>query len=239
MTKIWTVTARGEAVRNIDSNAVALGISEEVDWMYEAPVLIFEAFVKNGFAVPYQGLEPCFEVLESLPDLERNEHRWTVRVAGIHPGYVRVLDNMYRAPGTTEVEIREQDGEILDPHVAYPEMPSIQGFDYQPPDPNGRMRNCHVFLTFAEALSDFDTICSQLETWVCVVWSSGFTPEGMHPGDAGTLPDGVYPFDPNTVAIDYSEIFKVDEACFASLIAYANLLNCKGKTVVELRIENE
>ena len=97
----------------------------------------------------------------------------------------------------------------------------------------------HVEFSFVQPLATElrEKVCAQLQVWIDVVWRSGFAPQGERPGDCGAIPTVAYPYDSHTVAIDFEQIFRVDEACFSSLVAYANRLASDGTPLSTLRIE--
>lgn len=246
MSETWTISASGTAIRFIFANAQALG-EHDPDREWPDPIDMFAEFVKNGFAVPFGEQAAEFEVLSREPLLDRNEQHWTVRVRGLHPGYAHVLENLLRAPGSESFTITATSKESpeprrLDTRVDYPPVPPIEDFtwDYQPPDDEGIVHERRAALEFLSPLQDevSEAICAALDSWITIVWRSGFAPDDMSPSECGTMPTAAYPFDPTTIAVDFEGIFLVDEACFASLAAYANQLVKTRHALKAVQIES-
>jgi hypothetical protein len=242
---LWKATAQGKTIRHLEANARALGESNP-DFEWPDPIELLAMFVAHGFAVPLDGMTPRLEVVEIKPELAASRQHWHMKVDALHPGYARVLDNLLRAPGTDDVSFWESDLQRMEERrveaaVTYPPTPRDRHFElsYCPPDPNVMQRDRHVEFSFVQPLATElrEKVCAQLQVWIDVVWRSGFAPQGERPGDCGAIPTVAYPYDSHTVAIDFEQIFRVDEACFSSLVAYANRLASDGTPLSTLRIE--
>lgn len=244
MPVIWTITAQGEALRTLEDHAAALGVRDpDLEW--PDPVALFAQFVDLGFAVPQGGPVPRFELIDTRAEPAADRHRWTARVDGLHSGYARVIENLLRAPGTGEVSIDTAyepggEGHRVDTRSSYPPPPSERRFelDYRRPDPSVMQRDRHVALNFHSPMTAAlrETVCADLQVWIEAVWRSGFAPQGEHPSQCGAIPTVAYAYDAHAVAIDFEQVFRVDEACFASLLAYANRLVDGGQGVASLLI---
>lgn len=232
----WTIKAEGEAVRYLTANTTAETRDPDLEW--PDPVDMFSAFVKAGFCVPVvDNARAVFDVEHIDADVKALRQSWRVRVEHLHPAYARVLSNLLRAAGL-DVVVETDDpsgaGRVrLDTGVAYPELaPEQMAFErrYAPPSETAMVRERTLNLVFRDELvpAQIQDVCKSLGSWVEVVWRSGFAPDGAHPSSAGTLPVTPKCIDARTVAVEFQQIFIVDDRCFASAYAYARRLDESG-----------
>ena len=241
---VWTIAARGRAIRDIDENAATLGETDS-DMQWPDPMALFAQFVADGFAVPLESGRAVLFRPERMPaDFARDEQVWTVQVDGLHPGYARVVANLLRAPGLDVAIVASSDGGdgvALATDMPYPPGPALRRVDYEyvPPDPYTMPGGRRLELSFRRPLTPDASarLGERLQSWIDVVWRSGFALQGEAPGDCGAIPAWPYPHDPNTQAVDFEQVFLVDEACFASVLAFAERLLDERIDIAAVRVE--
>lgn len=232
----WQVFAQGVALRHLKANATPETRDPDLEW--PDPVRQFADFVRAGFCVRVNDADAVFELEQVHADVQALRQIWRAQVAHLHPAYARVLVNLLRAPGlqaVIEADLPSHAAPLrLDTGVPYPQCDPGQTapfeYRYTPPSATTMVRERQLQLVFRNPLTPAQAgaVCTALESWVDVVWRSGFAPDDTHPGNAGTLPVAPYRFDPQTVAVDFEQIFRVDERCFDSVLAYAQRLVAAG-----------
>lgn len=235
------ITAMGENVRYLEPNADALGI-DDPERVTPDPVELWTQLIGRGFAdrseLAYE--RPGIAVVSRQFDSQREEQYWCLEAARLDPGLLRILGNLLRSAGIDDFEIRvlkQQDaiaayspGEtegLSYPHIA---PPAAVSWEYTPPDEDGMVRNRTLHVELSEPFDPalMTHLREDLDLWIEVTCRSGFCPPGEEPAKSGALPTFAYALDPQTMAVDFEELFVVDEACFESIASYLHRLLAQG-----------
>jgi hypothetical protein len=224
------IEARGEAVRYFEPNATALGLEDPDDLVGPDPVLLWLRMAAAGFADhPVDGA-PRLALLSSKFDQQQHLQRWLIDAENMDRGQFRIVRNLLVASGVAEVAMYlEGSPQPLPLHeLAFPSCPTPLGVagDYTPPDEDDivRHRSLHIELAVAHDAALARRLCDDLDVWIEVVCRSGWCPEDEEPANAGAMPCAAYALDSHTVAVEFDGFFRVDEACFDAISAYAHRL---------------
>jgi hypothetical protein len=223
------IEARGEAVRYFEPNATALNLDDPDDLVGPDPVLLWLRMASAGFADhPVDGA-PRLAVLSCEFDQQQLQ-RWLIDVENMDRGQLRIVRNLLVASGVAEVAIYLEGSTQPLPlqELAFPSCPTPPGVacNYTPPDESDvvRHRSLHIELAGAHEAALARRLCDDLDVWIEVVCRSGWCPEEEEPADAGAMPCAAYALDSHTLAVEFDGFFRVDEACFDAISAYAHRL---------------
>jgi hypothetical protein len=236
------IEARGEALHYLEPNATALRIDDPDDRVGPDPVLLWLRMATAGFADdPVEGA-PRLALLGSDFDHRQHLQRWLIDAENLDRGQLRVVRNLLIASGVAEVAMYlEGSQQPLPLHeLGFPASATPPGvaWDYTPPDEDDivRHRLLHIELACAHDVALARRLCDDLDTWIEVVCRSGWCPDDAEPAEAGAMPCAAYALDSHTLAVEFDGFFRVDEACFDAIAAYAHRLHAMDIQVAAITV---
>jgi hypothetical protein len=226
------IIATGGLLADIEENA-AHADNPPLD-TYPDLVRFFSSFINEGFAVSSgnQYARPSFKIDSAEFDAETVTQRWVASVNFLDSGYLLVLDNLLRTLGLASLQIvmhhvgasANERSAINARLFEYPKLRTKPSFeiDYVAPPSDVSLQSRKVQIEFRHHLSGEEAAryCESLNCWSELVGRSGFCPKDVNPQEAGAMPSFAYQYDPQTIELGFEEYFVIDEACFASVIAY-------------------
>jgi|GEM_PF-3962824 len=224
---IW-ITVKGEDVLQFESNRQEKPASYEI--ALPDPVQAFVIAAQHGmFAHPLT--EPWTskaELVRKEVKLAERQQTWLVRLRNIDTGALLVLANMLQARVLDSVEIKSasSDEEGLSvPHftsisaLAFPRIVQQRSFivDYEMPDRTSRER--YLQITFKREADEFaDEVYSALENWAKLLMLGGYPGPDMRPYQSAAVAEPAFLLDPNTIQLEFPDLFLCDEECFAAIV---------------------
>jgi hypothetical protein len=236
------IEACGEALRYFEPNAKALGIDDPDDLVGPDPVLLWLRMASAGFADDHVNGPPRVALLSSEFGHEQHLQRWFIEAENLDRGQLRIVRNLIKARGVPEVAMVLEGSTQPLPldGLDFPACPPPPGVtcDYTPPaeDDIIRHRSLRIELAAAHDAALARRLCADLDVWIEVVCRSGWCPDDGEPADAGAMPCAAYALDSHTLAVDFDGYFRVDEACFDAVSAYAHRLSAMDVQVASISI---
>lgn len=236
------IEAHGEAVRYFEPNAKALGIDDPDDQVGPDPVLLWLRMAAAGFADHHVNGPPRVALLSSEFDHEQQLQRWFIEAENLDRGQLRIVRNLINARGVPAVSMVLEGSTQPLPldELDFPACPAPAGVacDYTPPDEDDivRHRSLRIELAAAHDAALARRLCADLDVWIEVVCRSGWCPDDAEPADAGAMPCAAHALDSHTLAVDFDGYFRVDEACFDAISAYAHRLSAMDIQVASIAV---
>ncbi len=210
------------------------------------PVMTLVAAAERGaFAHPLT--EPWtskIELLGKKVGLAEQKQFWMLRLRKIDMGAILVLANMLQARVLDRVTIRTVSPEGAEPGLprltsiaalTFPQIVPRQPFtvDYAP-ERLSRERSVEIVFT-REAASFADEVYSALEHWSTILMLGGYPPTGTPSYQSAAVAEPAFLLDPQTVLLEFPDLFLCDENCFAGLVNLTRTLHqtlCPVQTLV-------
>jgi hypothetical protein len=236
------IEAHGEAVCYFEPNATALGLDDPDDLVSPDPVWLWMRMAAAGFADHPDDGAPRLALLSREFDPRQHRQRWLIDVENLDRGQLRIVRNLLLARGVVEVSMHLADDRTPLPlhELAFPACPSPFGVacNYTAPDEADvvRHRSLRIELAAAHDAALARRLCDDLDVWIEVVCRSGWCPDDAEPADAGAMPCAAHALDSHTLAIDFDGFFRVDEACFDAVCAYAHRLHAMDIQVASITV---
>lgn len=240
MPEILKIEGRGEGLALIRTDREDTFSSDGDTFSFPDPIERFIAFANAGFAIT----EPLFQLSDFTllnKGLQAAPYRWLIQAEKIHRSCLYLIENTLRFINVQSCFMIKQDtlyGEALIEN--YPRV-----FQYLlarevpfevilPQDADYLRKGCSIFIEFVNVLDKdlANSVCVALEKWVDFLVFGGYFFSDSLPGDATTLPGAAYQYDPQTICIEFSEVFEVDPACFESLKHYLGYLHYRKKCLI-------
>jgi hypothetical protein len=173
------------------------------------------------------------ELMDKRVDLAGLKQSWRVKIRNIDYGALLVLANMLQARRLDSIEIRSTAPQQTHPagahftstaQLAYPAPRHERNItiDYQMPDRTSRERV--IELTFTREAKDFaERVYTALDSWAALLMLGGYPGPDQRPYQSAAVAGPAFLLDPETVEIDFPDLFLSDDDSFAAVMNYAEM----------------
>lgn len=232
-----TIQIRGAAVLELESHASPEEESPIPD-LGDLFLRAVQAGLFAGAATP--PWSSTAEVTSAEVDLAERSARWTLWLAGIDPGALRVIWNILHTLDLDDAALfTEGPPSVTGPKAARLDVPRLRypcvygrppfGIDVEPPLRSSRDRLVQVVFENPPPEAEVDATISTMELWTRLLLLGGYAEEGAR--RSGVFPDPALQLDEVTVQQGFPELFAADEAAFNAIINHAISIHKAGSPI--------